>query len=175
MPNTYKEFFIEESFPSKEKIIEQNRRYSWVYIVKEGITKCYISDENGKDFIQEFLGIGMEFGELEVFSGNPAFCSIEGLTSITTLKISHSNFNKLLEEDIKFNRFIIEAMAIKIGYKAPRHSYQHGYSIEDNILRLQEQFPEFIKVIPKQDIANYLGITLRSFNRALKQIESKEN
>lgn len=163
----------EEKFSLKHKIIEQDRRYNKVYFITEGITKCYISDENGKEFIQEFLGEGMEFGELEVFSKKHTICSVETITQLKTLSISHTYFNDLLETDNHFNRLIMKALADKIRYKAPRHSYQHSYPIEDNILRLKKIFPEFTEVISKKDIANYIGVTTRSLNRALKELKEK--
>ena len=58
------DYFILEEYAAREVILKQNKRYHSLYIIKSGITKCYLSDENGKDFIQEFLGDGMEFGEL---------------------------------------------------------------------------------------------------------------
>ncbi|WP_396589831.1 Crp/Fnr family transcriptional regulator [Allomuricauda sp. R78024] len=163
----------EEKFSPKHKIIEQDRRYSKVYFITEGITKCYISDENGKEFIQEFLGEGMEFGELEVFSKKHTICSVETITQLKTLSISHTRFNALLEMDNHFNRLIMKALADKIRYKAPRHSYQHSYPIEDNVIRLKKIFPEFTEVISKKDIANYIGVTTRSLNRALKELKEK--
>ncbi|EZH75620.1 hypothetical protein ATO12_02195 [Aquimarina atlantica] len=168
-------YFFEERFLPKQKIIEQEKRYTSVFIIKEGIAKCYLSDENGKDFIQEFLGKGMKFGELEVFSGNLSFCSIEAITRLEVYKISYTHFNYLLEHDKRFNRLVMKAMAIKIGYKAPRHSYQQSYTIEDNILKLKKAFPELTEVISKKDIANYMGITLRSLNRVLMKLNEKNN
>lgn len=163
----------EEKFGPKHIVIEQDRRYNRVYFIIEGITKCYISDENGKEFIQEFLGEGMEFGELEVFSKKHTICSVETITELKTLSISHSYFNNLLETDSHFNRLIMKALADKIRYKAPRHSYQHSYPIEDNVIRLKKIFPEFTEVISKKDIANYIGVTTRSLNRALKELKEK--
>jgi CRP-like cAMP-binding protein len=168
-------YFIEERFLPKQKIIEQDKRYASVFIIKEGIVKCYLSDENGKDFIQEFLGKGMKFGELEVFSGTLSFCSIEAITRLEVYKISYTNFNDLLEQDKRFNRLVMKSMAVKIGYKAPRHSYQQSYTIEDNILKLKEAYPELTKVISKKDIANYMGITLRSLNRVMVKLNDKNN
>ncbi|OUS02855.1 hypothetical protein A9Q86_02060 [Flavobacteriales bacterium 33_180_T64] len=167
----FPDYFILEQYHSKALILKQDKRYHSLYIIKEGISKCYISDENGKDFIQEFLGEGMEFGELEVFSGNLSFCSIEAITKVDVYKISHQHYNELLENDPVFNRFVIKAMANKIGYKAPRHSFQQSYSIEKNILKLKESHPDFDKIFSKNDIANYLGITTRSLNRTLNSLK----
>ncbi len=164
-------YFLLESYNSKEVILEQDKRYLSLYIIKSGITKCYLSDENGKDFIQEFLGEGMEFGELEVFSGNLSFCNIEAISSVAVYKISHQNYNNLLENDPVFNRLVIKSMATKIGYKAPRHSFQQSYSIEENILKLKKSFPDFEEIFSKNDIANYMGITIRSLNRTLNNLK----
>jgi CRP-like cAMP-binding protein len=167
----HSEYFLLESYPSKTIILEQDKRYQSLYIIKSGITKCFLSDENGKDFIQEFLGEGMEFGELEVFSGNLSFCSIEAISNVDVYKISHKHYNELLESDPIFNRLVIKAMAIKIGYKAPRHSFQQSYSIEENILKLKKSYPDYDTIFSKNDIANYLGITLRSLNRTLNGLK----
>ncbi|TAI48848.1 Crp/Fnr family transcriptional regulator [Flagellimonas allohymeniacidonis] len=160
-----------EAFKAKQLILEQDRRYNTVYVIKKGIAKCYITDENGKEFIQEFLGAGMEFGELEVFSEKMTICSVSSVSELETYTFSHRIFNELLEKDPKFNKMVMKALADKIRYKAPRHSYQHSYPIEDNILRLKRTFPEFTDVLPKKDIANYIGITTRSLNRALKDLK----
>jgi CRP-like cAMP-binding protein len=164
-------YFSVENYPSKAIILEQEKRYHSLYIIKKGITKCYLSDENGKEFIQEFLGAGMEFGELEVFSGNLSFCSIEAITDTQVYKISHQHYNQLLENDPIFNRLVIKSMAIKISYKAPRHSFQQSYSIEENILKLKKSYPDYDSIFSKNDIANYLGITIRSLNRTLNGLK----
>ena len=163
----------EENFGPDELIMEQHHRYGKVYLIRKGIAKCYISDENGKEFIQEFLGAGMEFGELEIFRNKPTICSVASITPINTFSFSYSCFGTLIKEDFKFNQLIMKALADKIRYKAPRHSYQHGYPIEDNILKLQRSFPEVTEVISKKDIANYIGVTQRSLNRALKTLKEK--
>ncbi len=163
-----------ETFKPKTTIIRQDRRYSSVYLIREGIVKCYITDENGKEFIQEFLGVGMEFGELEVFSDKYTICSVTSITTLEVYSIKHGDFKKLLQNDMIFNSLVMKSLADKIRYKAPRHSYQHSYPIEDNILRLQKVFPEMTDVLPKKDIANYIGVTLRSLNRALKDLKQKQ-
>lgn len=142
-------FFQVETYLPKEIILEQDKRYHYLFIIASGITKCYLSDQNGKDFIQEFLSEGMEFGELEVFSGNLSYCSIEAITKVVVYKISHANYNFLLDNDPTFNRLILKSMATKIGYKAPRHSFQQSYSIEANILKLKEVFPNYDQVFSK--------------------------
>ena len=52
---------IAQSFSSGEKIVDQKKRVFSVYIIKSGITKCYLTEDNGVDFIQEFFGEGEIF------------------------------------------------------------------------------------------------------------------
>ncbi|PRX54827.1 Crp/Fnr family transcriptional regulator [Flagellimonas meridianipacifica] len=165
----------EQVFAPKTMILKQDRRYSSVYLIREGIAKCYITDENGKEFIQEFLGQGMEFGELEIFSNKLTICSVTSVSELKVYSFPHSTYRALLKEDPTFNGLVMKALADKIRYKAPRHSYQHSYPIEDNILRLQKLFPELTEVLPKKDIANYIGVTTRSLNRALKELKQKQD
>ena len=171
--NTGKHDIWEEAFDPKQVIIEQDHRYNKIYLIKNGIAKCYISDENGKEFIQEFLGEGMEFGELEVFSKGYTICSVESITDLEVFVFSYASFNQLLDTDRQFNQLIMKALADKIRYKAPRHSYQHSYPIEDNLIRLKALFPEFTKVISKKDIAELYRCHAPKFKSCIKRAKGK--
>ncbi|NQX81772.1 MAG: Crp/Fnr family transcriptional regulator [Flavobacteriaceae bacterium] len=162
--------FILEDFSPKHKLIVQNKATYYVYIVKSGIAKCYLTQDTGSDFIQEFFGEGELFGEIETISEGSSFCSVESISRLFVYKIHKSHFLELLKEDNKFNSIILKTMANKIRYKAIRHSHNQSNSIKSNITRLYSLFPYFISDISKQDISNYLGINIRSLNRILREI-----
>jgi len=166
-------FIAEQSFVPKQKIIQQGKKVFYVYIIKSGIAKCYLTEENGKDFVQEFFGAGEIFGEIETINNNTSFCYIEAITEMKVYKIPQKHFHKLLENNMKFNQLVLKSLAAKIKYKALRHSFNQSHTIESNILRLENHLPEFSKIISKEDIANYLGITLRSLNRTLNILNEK--
>jgi len=163
-------YFSIENYTSKEVILKDHKKYQSLYIIHKGIAKCYFTDENGKESIQEFFGEGMQFGELEVFNNQLSYCSTEAITDVEVFKISHQHYLELLENDAAFNRLVIQSMVAKISYKAPRLSFQQSYSIEQNILKLKELYPNYDAVFSKKDIADYLGITLRSLNRVLNSL-----
>ena len=153
-----------------EIVIEQRKRIFATYIMKSGIAKCYMTEDTGVDFIQEFFGEGALFGEVEMFNDELTFCTIQAISEIVVYKIPGSDFHQLLGEDKKFNRSILNAMANKIRYSAKRHAYNQSHTIESNLSRLQKAIPNLLDVISKKDIANYLGITERSLNRTLSAI-----
>lgn len=132
-----------------------------------------MTEDNGKEFIQEFFGEGELFGEVEVINNTTSFCSIEAITDLVVYKIQQDEFRKLLAEERLFNQIVLQAMASKIHYKALRHSYHQSHAIADNFLRLKNQFPELTEKISKQDLASYLGVTLRSLNRTLDDLNRR--
>lgn len=167
----YQSFFIEEHFDKKTVIAKEGSRIKWIYIIKEGITKCSLTNEEGKEFIQEFFGKGMKFGELEAINDKAIYCSMSSITKVVTYKISHKNFHLLLNEDAEFNHLVLLSLVTKISNKGPRFALQQQKTVKDNIDKLLVDFPDILNQIPKQDVANYLGITIRSFNRVLSEIK----
>lgn len=160
--------FSEHGFKPLQQILIEGKSVFSVYIMKTGIVKCYLTTDNGSHFIQEFFGEGELFGEIELLDNTNSYCTIEAINDVTVYKIQKSDFLKLLDQDKKFNQLFIKALISKLKYKATRHSYNQSHIIEDKLSRLKQKFPEMEKVISKQDIADYLGITLRALNRTIK-------
>ncbi len=156
--------------PVGEKIIVQRTSVFAVYVVKSGMAKCYLTEDTGNDFIQEFFGEGEVFGEIEVLTNDFSFCTIEALTPTYYYKIPKETFLDLLQSDAVFNRLVHQLMANKIRYTALRHSYHQSHPLEANLKKLLQEFPDMLQKISKNDIANYLGITVRSLNRIIKSL-----
>ncbi|WP_350284325.1 Crp/Fnr family transcriptional regulator [uncultured Croceitalea sp.] len=154
-----------------EALITQKTNVLFVYIIKKGLTKCYLTEDTGNDFIQEFFGEGEVFGELEVITGEFSFCTIETLTPVECYRISKETFLKLIKNDSIFNSLVLNLMATKIRYTALRHSYNQSHVIEDRLKGLYSSVPDLFTRITKNDIANYLGVTIRSLNRAIKTLD----
>lgn len=168
------DWIIEQSFSPQQQIILHNKLVNHAYIFKSGIAKCYLLEDNGKEFIEEFFGEGEIVGEIEIINKHFSIANIKAITEVVVYKIQKDNFCKLLETDTTFNQLILRALCCKIQYKAIRHSYHQSHPVESNLLRLKRGLPDFINVIPKQDIASYLGITLRSLNRTLNELKEKD-
>lgn len=165
--------FTEHHFAPEQEILIEGKNVFSVYIMKSGIVKCYLTTDTGSNFIQEFFGEGELFGEIELLDNSFSYCTIQAIDHVAVYKIQKSDFLQLLEQDTKFNRLFIGALISKLKYKATRHSYNQSHGIEDKLTRLKLKFPELEKVISKQDIADYLGITLRALNRTIKTMSSQ--
>lgn len=162
-----------KSFTKGTRFIEQGDTIKNIYIVKDGITKCFISEENGKDFIIEFLGKGEVVGELEALKKINCLCNVEAISDVTVYAIPDYFFLKLVKDNTEFNNILLQELSTRIIQTSTRASFQQLYTLEyglDKLLKLQTD--EHI-TISKEDMAAYLGISTRSFNRLLKQLKQK--
>ena len=164
---------LEQKYSPFETIIEQGKRVNFVYIIQSGIAKCFLTEENGNDFVEEFFGEGGIMGEIEIINNHVSVCGISAITELLVYKISSTDFKQLLDKDKLFNQLILKALSAKIHYKASRHAHNQLHDVEANLLRIKREFPQLFDAIPKLDIANYLGVTLRSLNRVLNDLKGK--
>lgn len=165
---------IQKHFAPGARLIMQGDTIHHVYIIRDGITKCYMAEDNGKDYIFEFLGKGEVTGELEAIKKEKCLCNIEAITPVTAYAIPHSLFSSLLLSNPEFNSLLMEELATRITQTCIRASYQQLYPVEYALLRLLTLEAAQQIQIPKKDMAAYLGISVRSFNRTLKELREKQ-
>lgn len=164
-----KENIVLKSYGKGEKVLSQNESSTKIMLIRSGITKCYFVEENDKEYIVEFLGKGEIIGEIEVIKNVPCLCSIEAMTEVTVYAMSIPYFRNLLKNDLTLNNFLLDVFAERIVNTSSRASYQQLHTTEHTLSQLLELKSKEME-ISKEDMAAYLGITLRSLNRALKEI-----
>jgi len=169
----HKENIVLKSFEKGEKILTQNEISTKIMLVKSGITKCYFVEENDKEYIVEFLGKGEVVGEIEVIKNVPCLCSIEAITEVTVYSMTIPYFQSLIKNDLTLNNLLLDVFADRIFNTSSRASYQQLHTTEHTLSQLLEVKSKEMK-ISKEDMAAYLGITVRSLNRAFKELKEKD-
>lgn len=165
-----KENIVVRTFSKGERILIQNENPSKLMLIKEGITKCYFTEENDKEFIMEFLGKGEIIGEIEFIKKIPCLCNVEAMTEVSVFAISISYFETLFRNDLTLNNLLIDVFAERIINTSSRASYQQLYTTEHSLAKLLQLQSKYDITISKEDMAAYLGITIRSLNRSLKKL-----
>ncbi|MBF9255651.1 Crp/Fnr family transcriptional regulator [Pontibacter sp. 172403-2] len=159
-----------KTFPAGSLLLRQGERAAKVLIVKAGITKCFFSEENGKDYILEFLGEGEIVGEIEFLRQIKCLCSVEAVTKVEAYAIAVPYFKSLLETNLELNKLLLDELAERIINTSSRASFQQLYTVEHGLKKLLQLQAKLNVHISKEDMAAYLGVTLRSLNRALKHV-----
>jgi len=157
-----------QELPPKRRLIQQEKNTRSVYIIRKGIVKCFIAEENGKEYILEFLGEGEILGELEAIRKTTGMATVESLTTVTVVKIDKVLFLQLLTEHSEFNRAVLELMAGRLANTAIRASRQQLYTLSHSLAQLLAVLDAGGVMFTKKDLSGYLGISVRSLNRLLK-------
>lgn len=164
-----------QTFQPAQKLLKQDDNPHHVYFVKQGIAKCYITEDNGKDYILEFFGEGEIIGELEMLRKAPILSTVEAVTTLEVYRTDSTTFMDTLENNKTFNRIILKELATRVSQLAIRVSYQQLYPVEYALLKVLSLFASQEISLSKQDLADYLAISVRSLNRTLKQLREQKS
>ena len=162
-----------QHFKKDDLLLRQGEACLKVFVVKEGIAKCYFLEENGKDYILEFMGNGEVLGEIETIRDTNCLCNVSALTSLEAYAIPAAVFKELLAKDLALNKLLLHELAERIVNTSSRASFQQLYTVDHGLAKLLALQQKLGIQISKDDMAAYLGITLRSLNRALKAIGTR--
>ncbi|MET3036733.1 Crp/Fnr family transcriptional regulator [Chryseobacterium sp. NRRL B-14859] len=160
-----------KSFSRDENILIQDQALSKVMLIKEGIAKCYFTEENGKEYIVEFLGNGEILGEVELIKNIICLCGVKAVSEVTVYETSIACFKSLIKNDFTLNHLLLDSFAERIINTSSRASYQQLYTVEHTLTQLLNMQSKQGIQISKEDMAAYLGITVRSLNRILKSLK----
>ncbi|PWN71227.1 Crp/Fnr family transcriptional regulator [Chryseobacterium phosphatilyticum] len=167
----HKKDIVLESFGQGKEILIQDQKPSQVLLIKDGIAKCYVAEENGKEYIVEFLGMGEIIGEVELIKNINYLCSIQAMTDIIAYSVSIPYFKSLIQKDITLNNLLLDSFAERVINTSSRASYQQLYTTEHTLTQLLTMQEKQGIQLSKEDMADYLGITVRSLNRILKDLK----
>lgn len=169
-----KEDIIVRKYAKGQMLLQQGETATKIMLIKDGISKCYLTEKNDKDFIFEFLGQGEIIGEIEYLRKTTCLCNIQAITDLTVFAISINYFEELLHKDLELNNILLHVFADRIVNTSSRASFQQLNTIEHNLAILMHLQHQQDIVISKEDIAAYLGISTRSLNRALKNLSLRD-
>jgi len=155
-------------FPKGHLLIGQGGEVGSVYFIRSGIVKCSFAEEGDKEYILEFLGEGQILGEIEAISGGSAISGVVAITEVSVYMLDKLSFLHLLRRDEGLNRAVLELMARRLADTAQRSARQQLNPLEHSLAQLMEALEHEQLPCTKQELADYLGVTVRSLNRLLK-------
>ncbi|MFS4470131.1 Crp/Fnr family transcriptional regulator [Chryseobacterium sp. T20] len=166
-----REEVVLKSYSRDENVLIQDQPLSKVMLIKEGIAKCYLTEENGKEYIVEFLGNGEILGEVELIKNISCLCGVKAVSELTVYETTISYFRSLIKNDLALNHLLLDSFAERIINTSSRASYQQLYTVEHTVMQLLNMQSKQGIQLSKEDMAAYLGIAVRSLNRILKDLK----
>ncbi|MFD1772236.1 Crp/Fnr family transcriptional regulator [Sphingobacterium suaedae] len=169
-----KEDIVIRHYVPGQRLLSQQETATKVLLIKAGVTKCYFTESNDKAYILEFLGAGEIVGDIELIRHIPCLCNVEAMTSVTAYAFSVAYFHMLLQKDLTLNGLMLDVFAERIINTSSRASYQQLHTVEHSLSKLLAMQVKQGMTLSKEDMASYLGVTLRTLNRGLKHIADME-
>ncbi|SHN42511.1 Crp/Fnr family transcriptional regulator [Chitinophaga sp. CF418] len=156
----------------KQRLIVQDQALQSVYIIRSGVTKCFITENNERDYILDFLGEGEILGEIEAIRHTRATCTIEAITPLTVYTMSSVQFHHFFKTLPTFGSVVLELIATRLARISEKAARQQLYTLSEILPQLLSALESQQITFTKQDLSEYLGISVRSLNRLLKDADN---
>ncbi len=157
-----------------------------LYVLAEGVLQAVSTSYEGQDLVFGEFGPGKVIGELTVLDGAPRSASIRAVASATLLAIDRGAFLELAQKDSG----LALGLAALCAKRAKRLStWAEGASFADTIGRLAVLLVGMAEAqegadatdttrplkfkVTQQTLADQLGITRESANKALRSLEEE--
>jgi CRP/FNR family cyclic AMP-dependent transcriptional regulator len=172
-----------ESFKARTVMVKKDEEPKYVYIIYSGTLKIFNEFQNGR-ILETAIVNDMDFvGLIEILASKQKIAAtVETVTECVTVKISKKDFLRWIEKDHYLSIIIAKKMA-KDFYSI---AYSNGelllnstmYTLISFIIQwAKEQIGQGKEVFinkKRQQIADELGISLRTVQRNIKKLKQEE-
>ncbi|GAB0157745.1 hypothetical protein CHRYSEOSP005_30270 [Chryseobacterium sp. Alg-005] len=167
-------------YEPSEFIFTEGEIPNYYYQIITGEVKLNNYSEDGKEFIQNILSEGQSCGESLLFIHKPYPMNAEVLTECSVLRLSKSNFFKLLEHSPKLclevSSFISQRLYYKFIMMQNISSQSPAIRLKgllDYLKSFQEDIRPYSFMVPltRQQLANLTGLCVETAIRTIKGME----
>ena len=154
-------------------LVVQDEPLESIFFVVSGLVKLFRSEADGKEVLIGLMGGNELLGEVEYYLGDPLFCHIQAVYRTVLLEIDYPGFARLMEENRHFRDFLLRSLSARLRSLSFRTSDAFTRSTDDLLLTLIRENGRRGVVFTRKMYADYIGVSERSVNRAVRRLEEK--
>ncbi|WP_294281965.1 Crp/Fnr family transcriptional regulator [uncultured Chryseobacterium sp.] len=158
--------FSSFKFRKHQFVIQENQHVDHMYFVSEGLLKCGLIDAAGKEHILQFACTDWWVSDFQAyFKREPSTLAVQCLSDAELIGISYTNMEALCAQLPKMEHFF--RVKSNFGYVAlqKRIVSLMSHSARERYDTFLNQYPELVRKISKQLLANYLGVSRETLSR----------
>lgn len=141
-----------------------------IAFVKSGLVRSYYTTESGEDNTYCFIFPGRLLGAYSSFiSGDLTHENMQAITPTELVLFSKREIERLAEHSLNWLRFMKQVAEEQYIELEQRVFQLQSVNAKQRYINLLEAHPEYIREIPLQCLASYLGITQRHLSRLRKE------
>jgi len=162
-----------KSIPKKTLLLKAGQDCRYLSYVQAGALRAYYLDKDGKEATIMFAVADWWVTDMFCYLNNkPAMMYIEAIEDSSIFQLSKTDFDKLLIEVPKFERFFRILMQNAYTREQLRVIENLSLSAEERYHSFLAKYPQVALQVTQKQIASYLGIT-PEFLSAIRKQKSK--
>jgi len=163
-----------EAYKKRESLVRSGESCEHFYFVLSGSLRTFTTDERGHEHIFHLAFENWWASDLFSFiTGDTAFFSIEALQDTEVLSIHRDDYEVLLSQYPKFERFFRLLMQNAYVASQKRTMDIMSLSAEKRYLQLVQRYPQMEMRVAQHHIASFLGITPEALSRIKRGLIEK--
>jgi CRP/FNR family transcriptional regulator, putaive post-exponential-phase nitrogen-starvation regulator len=168
------EFIEVREYQRDEWIIQEGMRPDFLFYVIEGKAKIYVTHQNGKVSLINFINENDYIGEMELLNDEYYTKGIQALTKTICFALPFLHYRKLLLEDAKFLRELTKFLSGKATNMAAKYTQSLAFPLENRLADfILQTADEGIYKEKHVMVCDYLGISYRHLLHVLSQFCEK--
>ena len=171
-PDFIKKQFMYTKFNTFDKILKQNEKPSFVYIIKKGKVKVYSLTPTQVKYLERIYCEYNIFGELELFVDKPILNYVEAMEPCEVIKIPRDAFLEWIKYDSDFSLYIHVELSTKMYHTSINSKANVAYPLKARIIFFLWSFlnDHNIDNVHKDILVEGVGSNIRSINRIIKEL-----
>lgn len=127
------EFMEVHEYRRDEWIIQEGMRPDFLYYVIEGKAKIYVTHQNGKVSLINFINANDYIGEMELLNDVHYTKGIQASTKTICFALPIHRYRTQLLEDAKFLRELTKFLSIKASHMSTKYSQSLAFPLENRL------------------------------------------
>lgn len=149
----------EIELPARHIVVGYNKVDSNIYLVKDGLLRCFYNIEDKEETIGFALPGTLVGSPAAVCFGRPAFISVETCTGSVLMYASKKVFEEVIYSSQELTKWMYNVLLSQLAALEMKQSKLSAKTAIERYKLLMRVRPEIIKYVPQNIIASYLGIT----------------
>lgn len=168
------EFIQVHEYKRDEWIIQEGRRPDYLFYVIEGKAKIYVTHQNGKVSLINFINANDYIGEMELLHEVYYTKGIQASTKTICFALPFHSCRKKILEDVTFLRELTKFLSLKATHMAAKYSQSLAFPLENRLADfiLQTADEEIYKE-KHVTVCDFLGVSYRHLLHVLSQFCDK--
>jgi len=156
----FSSLIVLKMIPKRTVILSADEDCKYLNYVSSGALRSYYIDSKGKESTIMFAVAGWWITDMYCYlNKKPAMVNIESIGDSVIYQINRANFDYLLNNMPKFEKFFRVLMQNAYTREQIRVIENLSLSAESRYKNFIKRYPQIVKEVSQKQIASYLGIT----------------